>query len=173
MTDMYFNEPDVLHELLNKGEVYTVRHYPAERFSKTRTARYSKVRFGKVEVETVGDLSDALLSQYITKSGFVTVKAWKEAIQRQQDKRKKNTRKHDNNGLWLIHATVIGELDPMYLIECPCGYRVLEAEMQKLDRTCPGCGGLLKSATVADLMEDERERQEAASMERNAGVGEE
>lgn len=169
MTDMYFNEPDVLHELLNKGEVYTVRHYPAERFAKGRTARYSKVRFGKVEVETVGDLSDALLSQYVYKLGFVSVKAWKEAIKRQQEKRKKNTKKHDNNGLWVIHATVIGEFDPMYLIECHCGYRMLQAETPLLYRTCPCCGWWLKGATGIDNMEDKRERLEDASMERNAG----
>lgn len=135
MSYISFFESDVLHYLINKNEVYTVRDYPAEKLPGQRSIKTKFGFIGKVTAETVGKPEgDGLLAQYCEKSGFLSVQKWKEAIERQHKKKLK-----DRKQLWLLKATVV-KLDPIYLIECRCGYKVLEAEKEDLDWCCPYCG---------------------------------
>ena len=77
---IFFNDPNARRQLLEKGEVYTLRR-PRETtgYAGARVGSYHKFEdIGQVVVTLVcRQAADEVLQQYVWKSGFPTVAAWR------------------------------------------------------------------------------------------------
>jgi len=93
-----FSEERVFKFLVNYGEVYTVRHYPAKCPLIRRVRRGKEIMKFDVVLETILKIrSYDDLKPYVSKSGFETLEQWKEAIRSHYAKRK---------DLWLLRVYI-------------------------------------------------------------------
>jgi len=92
-----FSEERVFRFLVNYGEVYTVRHYPARSPLIRRVRRGREIKFDVILENVLKIRSYNDLKPYVSKSGFETLEQWKEAIRRLHGKRK---------DLWLLRVYI-------------------------------------------------------------------